>query len=219
MLGHATGTRIHLSGSWAMTRFLAVSVTLLLAGCTTLPPVSKGVTLSVLSYDSTTGDYLIELRNNTVRPILYLDPYLTFDTVRSPAPEPFPESAEGMALMVHNTKLAPGESASFFGSVHHSWRLLQAKDVCGYPGLLVRGYLDLRAILSSLVGITVEWCLAITSTRGSRPGLVEAQNVRSWPIAVIRLADRHELGGKYDALDHTPVIPTFIRCGGMCSHG
>lgn len=87
----------------------------LLAGCTTLPQLSDGVTLSIRSYAPVTGDYAIELRNDTVRPILYLNPYLTFDTTRLPDPEPFPESLEGMVLMVHSTKLAPGASAILSG--------------------------------------------------------------------------------------------------------
>jgi hypothetical protein len=99
----------------AMTRSLAIAVVLLLAGCATSPPLSDGVTLSVRSYDRTTGAYVLELRNSTARPILYLSPYLTFHTTRSPEPEPFPASPDGMALMVHNTKLAPGTSATFSG--------------------------------------------------------------------------------------------------------
>ncbi len=86
-----------------------------LASCTTLPPLSEGVTLSVRSYDRTTGDYVIELRNDTKRPILYLTSYLTFHTVRSPAPEAFPESQEGMALMVQHAQLVPGGSTTFSG--------------------------------------------------------------------------------------------------------
>lgn len=70
---------------------------------------------SVRSYDRATGDYVLELRNETTRPVLYLNPYLNFDTVRRPEPEPFPESPEGMALMVHSTKLAPGGSVVLSG--------------------------------------------------------------------------------------------------------
>jgi hypothetical protein len=55
------------------------STTLLLAGCATLPPpLSTGVTLSVRSRDRTTGTHVSELQNTTARPVLYLDPYLTF---------------------------------------------------------------------------------------------------------------------------------------------
>lgn len=92
--------------------FVALS---LLAGCTTLPPLSEGVTLSVRSYDRATGDYVLELRNDTARPVLYLNPYLNFDTIRSPDPEPFPESSDGMVLMVHSTKLDPGGSVVLSG--------------------------------------------------------------------------------------------------------
>jgi len=98
-----------------MKKLLTIALAYLLAGCITSPPLSEGITLSVRSYDRVTGNYVIELRNGTARPILYLTPYLTFHTVRSPSPEPFPESPEGMALMVQNAKLAPGESIAFSG--------------------------------------------------------------------------------------------------------
>lgn len=98
-----------------MKRYLSFLALPLLAGCTTLPPLSDGVTLSIRTYDPATGDFVMELRNETVRPILYLNPYLTFHTIRSPDPEPFPESPEGMVLMVHSTKLAPGGSAVLSG--------------------------------------------------------------------------------------------------------
>lgn len=99
-----------------MTRFLALTaVALALAGCATFLSVTDGVTLTVRSYERTTGAYAIELHNHTTRPILYLDPYVTFHTVRSPDPEPFPASPEGIVLMVHDTKLAPGKSVTLTG--------------------------------------------------------------------------------------------------------
>ena len=99
-----------------MTRFLVLTaVAFAIAGCMTVPPLSQGVTLSTRSYDRSSGAYVLELRNNTTRPILYLEPYLTFHTVRSPDPEQYPASPEGVVLMVHDTKLAPGESVTFTG--------------------------------------------------------------------------------------------------------
>jgi len=102
-----------------MRQFLALATTALaLAGCATLtlPPLAKDVTLSVNSYDHTTGAYVLELRNNTPRAILYLNSYLTFHVVRSPDPEPFPTSSvEGLVLMAHDTKLDPGSSITFSG--------------------------------------------------------------------------------------------------------
>jgi len=104
----------------AMTRALLIAATLLLAGCASLPSPSEGVTLSVRSYDRVTGAYVLELRNNASRPILYLDPYRTFHTVRSPIPIPFPESQEEIALMVHGTKLPAGGSVTFSGTCTES---------------------------------------------------------------------------------------------------
>lgn len=98
-----------------MKRYPFFLVLSLLAGCSTLPPVSDGVTLSVRSYAPATGDYVLELRNDTVRPILYLNPYLTFDTIRSPDPEPFPESLVEVGFLVHSTKLEPGASKILSG--------------------------------------------------------------------------------------------------------
>lgn len=98
-----------------MKGYLPFMAACLLAGCTTLPPLSEGVTLSVRSYNRVTGDYVLELRNETARPVLYLNPYLNFDTARRPQPEQFPESPEGMALMVHSTKLVPGGSVVLSG--------------------------------------------------------------------------------------------------------
>lgn len=72
---------------------------------------TDGATLSLRSYDSATGDYVLELRNETKRSILYLNPYVAFDTIRSPDAEPFLELPEGMVLMVHGTKLVAGGSS------------------------------------------------------------------------------------------------------------
>lgn len=120
-----------------MTRLLVlIAVALAVAGCTTVPSISDGVTLSVRSYDRTSGAYVLELRNNTKRPILYLDSYLTFHTVRSAAPEPYPASPEGMVLMVHDTKLAPEESATFTGEC-------TVRGACSRPGT----YVAVRACL------------------------------------------------------------------------
>lgn len=99
----------------AMKRYLSLMPVCLLAGCTTLPPVSEGVILSVRSYDRATGDYVLELRNETTRPVLYLNPYLNLDAIRRPDPEPFPEVLAGMGFMVHSTKLAPGGSVFLSG--------------------------------------------------------------------------------------------------------
>jgi hypothetical protein len=99
----------------AMKGYLSFMAACLLAGCTTLPPLSEGVTLSVRSYDRATGDYMLELRNETARPVLYLNPYLNFDAIRRPDPEPFPEGLAGMAFMVHSTKLAAGGSVVLSG--------------------------------------------------------------------------------------------------------
>jgi len=90
----------------AMKEYLIFAAVCLLTGCTTMPPLTDGVTLSLRSYDSATGDYVLELRNETKRSILYLNPYVAFDTIRSPDPEPFLASPEGMVLMVHDTKPA-----------------------------------------------------------------------------------------------------------------
>ncbi|WP_282295180.1 hypothetical protein [Stenotrophomonas sp. PS02289] len=106
-----------------MQRYLSFIALLLLAGCTTLPPLSDGVTLSIRSYDPATGDYKIELRNETSRPILYLSNYQTFHTIRSPDPEPFPDflvSPDGLMLMIHNTRLDPGHSIVFSGTCTES---------------------------------------------------------------------------------------------------
>lgn len=70
-----------------MKRYLSFLALPLLAACATLPPLSDGVTLSIRTYDPATGDFVMELRNETVRPILYLNPYLAFHTIRSPDPE------------------------------------------------------------------------------------------------------------------------------------
>ena len=114
-----------------MTRFLVlIAVALAISGCMTVPPISEGVTLSVHSYDRTSGAYVLELRNNTTRPILYLDPYLTFHTVRLSAPEPYPASSEGLVLMVHDAKLAPGEAVTFTGAC-------TASGACSRPGTYV----------------------------------------------------------------------------------
>jgi len=90
-------------------------VGLALTSCATLPPVNDAATLTVRSYDLATGEYVLELRNHSARPLLYLNPYLTFHVVRSPEPEAFPESTEGAVLMVHDTKLPAGESVTFSG--------------------------------------------------------------------------------------------------------
>jgi len=102
-----------------MPKFPALAMTALaVGGCATLtlPPITNDVSLSVKSYDQTTGAYVLELRNNAPRAILYLNPYLTFHVVRSPEPAPFPTSSvEGMVLIVHDTKLDPGSSITFSG--------------------------------------------------------------------------------------------------------
>ena len=99
-----------------MRRVAAISVVgLALTGCVTLPPLNDAATLTVRSYHPTTGEYVLELRNNSSRPLLYLNPYLTFHVVRSPESEAFPEPPDGMALMIHDTKLPAGESVTFSG--------------------------------------------------------------------------------------------------------
>src|SRR5690606_36081955 len=72
----------------------------------------------------------LELRNHSVRPLLYLNPYLTFHVVRSPDPKGFPESPDGTVLMVHDTKLDPGESVIFAGQC-------TSAGVCSRPSTYV----------------------------------------------------------------------------------
>ncbi|MCE5232737.1 MAG: hypothetical protein ABFC67_09605 [Mizugakiibacter sp.] len=79
------------------------------------------------SYDRTSGAYVLELRNQARRPVLYLAPYLTFSTTRTPDPMAFRAAPEGMALMAHDTKLDPGESATFAGRC-------TATGACSSPG-------------------------------------------------------------------------------------
>lgn len=101
----------------AMKTFLAAAVVAcVLSGCATTSSVTEGVRLSVRSYDPASGNYELELRNRTSRPVLYLNPYLIFHNVRRPEAEDFPSSPEGMALMVHDTKLAPGGTVTFRGA-------------------------------------------------------------------------------------------------------
>ena len=100
------------------------------SGCATLPPVTEVASLTVISYDRTSGEYLLELRNSSARPILYLKPYLTFHVERDTSPEPFPESPEEFALMVHDTKLEPGEAANFSGKCTSS-------GICSRPNTFV----------------------------------------------------------------------------------
>ncbi|WP_217539935.1 hypothetical protein, partial [Stenotrophomonas sp. GbtcB23] len=45
----------------AMKEYLIFAAVCLLAGCTTMPPLTDGVTVSLRSYDSATGDYVLEL--------------------------------------------------------------------------------------------------------------------------------------------------------------
>jgi hypothetical protein len=85
------------------------------SGCASLRPVTDVASLTVISYDRASGEYLLELRNSSARPIVYLNPYLTFHVVRDTSPEPFPDSPDEFALMVHDTKLAPGEAVTFSG--------------------------------------------------------------------------------------------------------
>ncbi|GGA82703.1 hypothetical protein GCM10011521_21230 [Arenimonas soli] len=101
-----------------------------LVSCASLPPLTGSASLSVLSYDQATGDYVLELRNHFARPILYLNPYLTFHVVRSPSPESFPESPGRMALMVHDTKLEPGKAVTFSGQC-------TSAGICSRPGTYV----------------------------------------------------------------------------------
>ncbi len=57
-----------------MKEYLIFAAVCLLAGCTTMPPLTDGVTVSLRSYDNATGDYVLELRNETKRSILHLNP-------------------------------------------------------------------------------------------------------------------------------------------------
>ena len=95
-------------------RFVTVAVLILLSACTASRS-TQGVVLSVRSYDRATGACALELHNNTSRPILFLNPYLTFNNTRSPALAPFPESPDGMVLVVHDTRLAPADSVTLTG--------------------------------------------------------------------------------------------------------
>jgi len=45
----------------AMKEYLIFAAVYVLAGCTTMPPLTDGVTVSLRSYDSATGDYVLEL--------------------------------------------------------------------------------------------------------------------------------------------------------------
>jgi starvation-inducible outer membrane lipoprotein len=45
----------------AMKEYLIFAAVCLLAGCTTMPPLTDGVTVSLRSYDNATGDYVLEL--------------------------------------------------------------------------------------------------------------------------------------------------------------
>lgn len=91
------------------------------------PPTAEGVTLSVRSCDRASGAYVLELRNHARRPILYLNPYPTFDAHRTPDPMTFPTAPEGAALMAHDTMLGPGESLTLTGRC-------TATGACSVPG-------------------------------------------------------------------------------------
>ncbi|WP_156969926.1 hypothetical protein [Arenimonas malthae] len=100
------------------------------SGCATLPPVTDAASLTVISYDRATGEYVIELRNSGARPILYLDPYLTFHVVRDTSPESYPDSPDGFALMIHGAKLDPGKAVTFSGKC-------TSTGICSRPGTYV----------------------------------------------------------------------------------
>lgn len=57
--------------------------------------------------------------------------------------KPCPESPEGMVLMLDSTP---------FRQMHRGWRLFQARNLCGCPGLLAREGMELRAVLPDGVG-------------------------------------------------------------------
>jgi hypothetical protein len=100
-----------------MKRSLAVAVVALaLSACASRGSLTDGVSLAVRSYDPGSGSYELQLRNNTSRPVLYLNPYLIFHDTRRSEPEGFPSSPEGSVLMVHDTKLAAGASVTFTGT-------------------------------------------------------------------------------------------------------
>lgn len=102
-----------------MVKRLAYLVAVLfLTGCATFGAVGDSVTLTVRTYEQATGKYVLELRNDSTRPVLYLNPYRIFSTVRSDQSEPFPLEAtavEGTVLLIHDTLLDPGESVVFTG--------------------------------------------------------------------------------------------------------
>ncbi len=102
-----------------MKRLACLIAALSLTGCVTFGAVSESVTLTVRTYEPTTGEYVLELRNDSRRPVLYLNPYRIFSTARSEQSEPFPLEAtavEGTVLLIHDTLLDPGESVVFTGT-------------------------------------------------------------------------------------------------------
>lgn len=100
-----------------MPRFLATAaLATTLTGCATLSPVTEHISLAVRSYDQTTGAFVLELRNHSTHPVLYLNPYLTFHVTRSPRPEPFPKALVDTAFVIHDALLSPGESLSLSGN-------------------------------------------------------------------------------------------------------
>ena len=98
--------------------FAHLIAALALTGCASIGSLDSSVTLTTKSYDRLTGDYVLELKNDSSRPVLYLNPYRVFNTVRSGRSEPFPlnqVAPEGTVLLIHDTLLDPGESVEFRG--------------------------------------------------------------------------------------------------------
>ena len=99
-----------------MKRKVAIAASVLaLASCATTFGRGDTLTLSVLSFDRTTGAYSIRLHNHSASPAIYLDPYVVFSAFPDPAHEPFPSAVGDVALMVHETSLRAGEEVTISG--------------------------------------------------------------------------------------------------------
>lgn len=115
-------------------RVALLAVALVLAGCGTVPPLTDRVTLSVRSYDPTSGAYELVLDNQSRHPIVYLSSYFTFNTIRRPDAAPYPDSPNGDVLMASRRQLNPGTATIFSG-------ICTSAALCSQP----RTYVAVRA--------------------------------------------------------------------------
>ncbi len=99
----------------------AVTVAVALGGCATLSqPASEHLSLHVDSYEAGSGEFKLTLRNDSSRDVMFLHYLVAFSADLPANPVSRPSFPPDEPMMLHDTRLGPGETFEIIGTCSSS---------------------------------------------------------------------------------------------------